>query len=92
MDTTAKTLVFWIAFLATAILLYGIVQHRTLHAVTTHPISTARRLDYSIVPVGPSADDLRSVLESKGNERWELAAPVVNNGTTTALIFKRERK
>ena len=29
MDTTSKTLVFWLALLVTAALLYGMVQHRT---------------------------------------------------------------
>jgi len=42
--------------------------------------------------VGSSADDLRALLETKGNEGWELAAPVVNNRTTTSLIFKRQKK
>lgn len=32
------------------------------------------------------------MLENKGNEGWGLAAPVVKNGTTTELIFKRQKK
>jgi hypothetical protein len=31
-------------------------------------------------------------LEVEGNEGWEIASPVISNGTTTALIFKREKK
>jgi hypothetical protein len=93
MDTTAKTLVFWFALLVTAALLYAIVQHRQLHAAATpNRVSVAKKVEYSIAPVELSADALGAVLESKGNEGWELAAPVVNNGTTTALIFKRDRK
>jgi hypothetical protein len=93
MDSTAKTIVFWFALLVTAALLYGLVQHRPLHAAATpNRVSVAKKVEYSIAPVGPSSDALRAVLETKGNEGWELAAPVVNNGTTTALIFKRERK
>jgi hypothetical protein len=52
----------------------------------------AKKVEYSIAHVDPSPDALRAVLENKGNEGWELAAPVVSNGTTTALIFKRDRK
>jgi hypothetical protein len=93
LDTTAKKLVFWSALLLSALELYWLVQrHSTSDAATNHAISTARKVEYSIVPVGPFADDLRAMLESKGNEGWELAAPVVSNGTTTALIFERERK
>ena len=35
MDSTAKTLVFWFALLVAAVLLYGLVQHRPLHAAAT---------------------------------------------------------
>ena len=37
-----------------------------------------------------SSDGVR--VEMRGNEGWDLAAPVVSDGTTTALIFKREKK
>jgi hypothetical protein len=92
MNTTAKTVVFWITLLVTATLLYGMVQHRPLHAAATPNRVSVAKNEYSIAPVEPSMDALRPVLEAKGNEGWELAAPVVNNGTTTALIFKREKK
>ena len=93
MNSTAKTIVFWIALLVTAVLLDQIVLHRTssLQAVPRPPIHVTK-VEYSVIPMAPSADDLRAVLESRGNDGWELAAPVVNNGTTTALIFKRDRK
>jgi hypothetical protein len=91
MNTTTKTIVFWLALLVTVTLSYGMLPHRTLQAITTPP-SAAKKVDYSIVALEPSSGDLRAVLETRGNEGWELAAPVVNNGTTTALIFKREKK
>jgi hypothetical protein len=77
-----------------SVFLYETVQHRTssVQAVPRPPIAVTNNIEYSIIPVGPSVDDLRSVLESKGNEGSELAAPVVNNGTTTSLIFKRQKK
>ena len=94
MNSTAKTVVFWIALLVASIFLYETVQHRTssLQAVPRPPITVTKKVEYSIIPVGPSADDLRSVLERKGNEGWELAAPLVKNGATTELIFKRQKK
>jgi hypothetical protein len=94
MNSTAKTVVFWIALLAVSVFLYAVVQHRTssLQAVPRPQTTVTKKIEYSITPVGPSTDELRSVLERKGNEGWELAAPVVNNGTTTELIFKRQKK
>jgi hypothetical protein len=94
MNSTAKTVVFWFALLLAAVFLYAVVQQRasSMQAVPRPTISTLKKVEYSIIPLGPSADDLRAVLESKGNEGWELAAPVVKNGTTTELIFKREKK
>ena len=93
MNTTAKTIVFWIALLVTAALLYGFVQHRPLEAAAMpNRISVTKKVEYAVAPVGASSDELRAALESKGNEGWELAAPLVNNGTTTALIFKREKR
>ena len=90
MNSTAKTVLFWIALLMFAVFLYEIVQRTSsLQAVPRAPIAVTKKVEYSIIPVGSSADDLRAVLDSKGNEGWELAAPVVKNGTTTELIFKR---
>src|SRR5215831_12077243 len=63
MDTTAKTLMFWLALLVTAALLYGIVVHRTLQAVTPTRVSVTRKVEYSMVPVEPSSDALREALE-----------------------------
>jgi hypothetical protein len=74
-----------------AVLLYSILPRTaSLHA-TTHPAPLQKKIEYSITPVMPSTD-LRAMLEMRGNEGWDLVAPVVNNGTTTALIFKREKK
>jgi hypothetical protein len=93
MDTTAKTLLFWLALLVIAALLYGIVQRRPLHAAATpNRVSVVKKVEYSVVPIAASSDALSADLESKGNEGWELAAPVVKNGTTAALIFKRDRR
>src|SRR5690349_19990881 len=93
MDSTAKTHVIWFALLAAAALLYGLVQHRPLHeAATLCRDSVATKAEYSIVTVGPSLDALRAELERKGDEGWEVAAPVVNNGTTFSLSFNRESK
>jgi hypothetical protein len=93
MTSTGKTIVFWIGLLVAAVFLYATVQRTSsLQAVSRRPITPANKIEYSIIPVGPSADDLRAVLENRGNEGWELAAPVVNNGTTTELIFQRLKK
>jgi hypothetical protein len=93
MKSSTKTVVFWIASLVTAVLLYRIVQHTSsLQAVPRAPITVTKKVEYSIIPLGTSADDVRAVLESKGSEGWELAAPVVKHGTTTELIFKRQKK
>jgi len=92
MNSTRKTIVFWILLFFAAVLLYSVVQRdrASLHA-TTHPAPPQKKIEYSITPVVPSTD-LRATLEMRGNEGWDLAAPVVSNGTTTALIFKREKK
>ena len=92
MNTTRKTIVFWVALFIVAVLLYSAVQRdaASLHAAI-HQAPPQKKIEYSITPVVPSTD-LRAMLEMRGNEGWDLAAPVVSNGTTTALIFKRERK
>ena len=93
MSSTAKAIVSYIACLVIAVFLYQIISRtHAAGAVPPNRVAVTKSVEYSIAPVGPSADDLRAVLVSKGNEGWELAAPVVNNGTTTALIFKREKK
>ena len=93
MNTAKKTVVFWISFLVIVLVLYQVISRTSsAGAVPPNRIIVAKKVEYSIAPVGISPDSLRAVLESKGNEGWELAAPVVNNGTTTALIFKLEGK
>ena len=93
MNTAKKTVVFWISFLVIVMVVYQVIS-RTSSAGAVAPDRSivTKKVEYSIAPVGPFTDDLRAVLESKGSEGWELAAPLVNDGTTTALIFKRERK
>jgi hypothetical protein len=93
MNTAKKTVVFWISLLVFTVIVYQTISRtRASGAVLPDRIIVTKKVEYSIAPVGVFTDDLRAVLASKGNEGWELAAPVVNNGTTTALIFKRERK
>jgi hypothetical protein len=94
MKSSTKTVVFWIGLLVASVFLYEMVQHRasSLQAVPRPQITVTKKVEYSIIPVGTSADDLRALLENKGNEGWELAAPVVKNGTTTELIFKRQKR
>jgi hypothetical protein len=73
MNKTARTIVFWIALLVVANSLYGVVQHRPLHAAATpNNASVTKKVEYAIEPVGPSSDALHAVLESKGNDGWEL--------------------
>jgi len=92
MNSTRKTIVFWVALLIVAVLLYSAVQRNAASLqATSHPAPPQRKIEYSITPVVPSTD-LRAVLEMRGNEGWDLVAPVVSNGTTTALIFRREKK
>jgi hypothetical protein len=35
---------------------------------------------------------MERILNKYANDGWELAAPVVQEGNTTALIFRREKK
>ena len=93
MNTAKKTVVFWISFFVIVMVVYQLISRTSsAGAVTPNRTIVAKKVEYSIAPVSPFTDDLHAVLESKGNEGWELAAPVENNGTTTALIFKRDRK
>jgi hypothetical protein len=90
--STTKTIVFWILILASAVLLYQIVQRNSSVGAVRPQVSAPNHMEYLVVPVGPSVDDVRAALESRANAGWEFTAPVTNNGTTTALIFKRQRK
>ena len=90
--STAKTIVFWIAILATAVLLYQVVPRNSSAAAVRPQVSAPNHTEYLVVPIGPSVDDVRVALEIRANAGWEFAAPVTNNGATTALIFKRQRK
>jgi hypothetical protein len=90
--STAKTIVFWILILATAVLLYQVVQRSSSVAGVRSQVSAPNHTEYLVTPVGPSVNDVRVALESRANAGWEFTAPVTNNGTTTALIFKRQKK
>jgi len=92
MNSTAKAIVFWILILATAVVLYQVVQRNSSVAAVRPQVSAPNHAEYLVVPVGPSADDVRAALESRANAGWEFTAPVTKDGTTTALIFKRLRK
>jgi hypothetical protein len=92
MNSTAKTIVFWIALLVASVFLIETVQHRPPSLQAVPRPSSQKKVEYSIIPVEPSVEALRSLLETKGNEGWEVAAPVVGNGTTVELILKREKK
>jgi len=50
------------------------------------------RIECDIVQVDTSVLDIRNKLESVASSGWEFVSPIVQNGTTTALIFKREKK
>jgi len=54
MNSTAKTIVFWIALLVASVFLYETVQHRapSLQAVPRAPISVTKKVEYSIRPRG----------------------------------------
>jgi len=90
-ESTAKTILIWIVILATAVLLYQIVL-RTPSVAGVRSRVSAPNPEYLVAPVGPSVDDVRVALESRAHAGWEFTAPVTNNGTTTALIFKRQKK
>jgi hypothetical protein len=91
-NSTAKTILLWILILATAVLLYQVVLRTSSTAAMRSRVSAESHTEYLVAPVGPSVDDVRAALESRANAGWELTAPVTNNGTTTALIFKRQKK
>lgn len=88
MNMAGRIVVFWGSMLIVAVVVYSTAP--SLHALA-HPAPPYKQIEYSITPVLPSTD-VRAMLEIRGNEGWDLAAPVVSNGATTALIFKRERK
>lgn len=95
MNSLAKTILFWCALLLIGALLYNALQH-TMHRASM-PVRTAqsgdlKRIEYTVVQVDPSLIDVREKLESGVNIGWEFVSPIVQNGTTTALIFKREKK
>jgi hypothetical protein len=89
--STGKTIVFWILILATAVLLYQIVQRNSSAGAVRSQVAAPNHTEYLVAPVGPSVDDVRAALDSRAKAGWEFTAPVTNNGTTTALIFKRQR-
>lgn len=89
-NSAVKTILFWILVLAAGVLLFKEVQRTSSVAAARSPVSA--HTEYVVVPVGPSVDDVRLALESRANAGWEFTAPVTNNGTTTALIFKREKQ
>jgi hypothetical protein len=71
---TAKTIV--ITSFVIAVFLYQIVSRtHAAGAVPPNRVVVTKSVEYSIAPVGGSADALRAVLDLKGNEGWELAAP-----------------
>jgi hypothetical protein len=92
MGSTAKAIVFWILILATAVVLYSAIQRTTSRGSAPPHEAGTNGTEYLVAPVGPSVDEVRAVLESHAKAGWELSAPVTNNGTTTALIFKRPSK
>jgi hypothetical protein len=91
-NSAVKTILFWIVILATAVLLYQVVRRTSSVGAVRPQASATNHTEYLVAPVGPSVDDVRAVLESRANAGWELTAPVTSNGTTTALIFKRQKK
>jgi hypothetical protein len=91
LNSTAKTLLFWILILVTSVLLYSLVQ-QTGRASSAPKAVRATNIQYQVVPVKAAVPDIRLALETASNNGWELVAPVVENGTTTALIFKYEKK
>jgi hypothetical protein len=85
LNSALKTIVFWTLILVTALLLYQTVQ-RSAKAVSE------KNIQYRVIQVGTSVTDIRQALEVGSNNGWEFIAPVMENGTTTALIFKSEKK
>ena len=94
MSSVAKTILFWCALLLTAVLLYQVVRRTSMPAQTAQSggLILKRKIEYNVVQVDPSVVDIREKLESGASIGWEFVSPIVQNGTTTALIFKREKK
>jgi hypothetical protein len=92
MSSKTKTITFWFAVLLAGVLLFQIARRTSSVGAVPPRVSAPQQTEYSVIPVGPSLDDVRKALESHTSEGWDLAAPVMNNGTTTALIFKRKKK
>ena len=92
MNSTAKTISFWFVLLVTAILLYQIVRRTGSAGAVIPSVPAKQKIQYAVTPVGTSVEDIRTALESSANEGWEFAAPVIHDGTTTALIFKRQKR
>jgi hypothetical protein len=93
LSSVAKTILFWCALLLTAVLLYQVVRRTSTPAQTAQSggLILKRKIEYNVVQV-ESVVDIREKLESGASIGWEFVSPIVQNGTTTALIFKRETK
>ena len=93
MNSTAKTILFWILILATAVLLYQVVRHESSGRALSSPKTvSAKNTEYHVIQVGTSISDVQHALETGSSNGWQFVAPVTENGTTTALIFKYEKK
>jgi hypothetical protein len=94
LSSTAKTILFWCALLVTAVLLYAVGPRTSLPAQTGSARSgeakPKRKIEYNVIQVEPSIVDIREKLASAASIGWEFVGPVMQDGTTTALIFKRE--
>jgi len=94
MSSAAQRVLLACALLLISALLYNALQHRSLSAQTSQSggLTLKKTIEYDVVEVGPSVQEIRKKLESVASSGWEFVSPVVQNGTTTALIFKHERK
>ena len=92
MTSVTKTILFWCALLLTAVVLYQLVHRTSAQTAQTGALIPKRKIDYNVVQVDASVVDVRGKLESAAFGGWEFVSPIVQNGTTTALIFKREKK
>jgi hypothetical protein len=94
LSSVAKTILFWCALLLIGVLLYQVLHRTSMPAQTAQSggLTLKKKIEYNVVQVDASVLDIREKLESGASSGWEFVSPIVQNGTTTALIFKRENK
>jgi hypothetical protein len=68
------------------------IIRRAKTSILNQPTVEGLRSNKAITVVKNAAGEDLGKIESGASIGWEFVSPIVQNGTTTALIFKREKK